>query len=663
MSQPFVVSYKITGDGRSGVQAARDVRQEIEALQRSATQLATGRSAAGIDGMLGIGRDSRATAQAKADLDAYGAALDNLRAQFVPLFSLERQHQANLDAIAGAYKVGAISADEQAAAIARENAAHQRAIAALDGHTHAINANNAANGRAAAQRANLIFQLNDIFVSLASGMNPAMVAIQQGSQISTIYGPGEGGIGAAFRETGKLAATAVTKFWPLAVAAGAIAVAVGGMRHEIEETSGVAVSFGDTFTAVFQVLGGYLYDAFRPQILAVQEWFAWAWDRVVEGTKAAMNIMIGSVLAFVEQVRLVHDAIPLLFQIAGEAAANAFIASIEWLVQKSLEGIDGLIAGVNDFINMFGGDKLRELLGWSNVVPQLTDPNKPFTLGVKFDIEETQAELAAVGERYSQAIAEIAQTDFIGQFFGDVQQQAIANYNDRLEDTEKKAKQAAIGVNDLKEAAKAFEQEVSFYRDTFSGFFEDMRKGLMDGKSFWEALGNAGANALDRIAQRAMNMAADGLFDMIFGALIGGLTGSAPGFSYGAGVMSDPWAGLRLNAKGGVYPHPALSAFSNTIVNQPTLFAFAKGAGLMGEAGAEAIMPLTRTSSGDLGVRMVGNAGWSIHFNPVTHLTIGANAGVNQGDIEALLDERDRALMEQFNTKVMDVLDNPRRAA
>jgi hypothetical protein len=662
MSQPFVVSYKITGTDAGGSQAARQVRQEVEALQRAAAGIATGRGAGNIDAMLGIG-SGRGTAQARADVEAYGNALDELRANFVPLFSLERQHEANLSAIAGAYKVGAISADEQTAAIARENAAHQRAIAALDGHTHAININAAANGRAMAQRANLIFQLNDIFVSLASGMNPAMVAIQQGSQIATIYGPGEGGIGAAFRETGNMAAGAATKFWPIAIAAAAIGVGVAGMRHEIEETSGVAVSFGDTFMAVFQVLGSYLYDAFRPQIEAIQSWWAWVWEGVVAATKFAVNIMIQAVLVFVEQVRVVHDTIPLLFQIAGEAAANGFIASIEWLVQKTLEGIDTLIMGVNDFINMFGGDQLRQLLGWENIVPRITDPDKPFTLGVKFDLEATQAELAGVGERYAEAVSAILDTDYAGNFFTDVQQQAIANYNAGLDDTAKKAKQAALNVNDLKDAAKAFEEEVAFYRGTFSGFFEDMRKGLMDGKSFWEALGNAGANALDRIAQRALGMAADGIFDMIFGAIMGGITGSAPGFSYGPGVMGDPWAGLTLNAQGNVYPHPALASFSNTIVDKPTLFAFAKGAGVMGEAGAEAIMPLARTGSGDLGVRMVGGAGWSINFNPITHLTIGANSNVSRGDIEHLLDERDRALMEQFNGKVMEVMDNPRRAA
>ncbi|MDZ8348127.1 hypothetical protein SNB20_02610, partial [Escherichia coli] len=39
-----------------------------------------------------------------------------------------------------------------------------------------------------------------------------------------------------------------------------------------------------------------------------------------------------------------------------------------------------------------------------------------------------------------------------------------------------------------------------------------------------------------------------------------------------------------------------------TVVNRPTFFAFAKGAGVMGEAGPEAILPLRRGADGKLGV-------------------------------------------------------------
>ncbi len=68
-----------------------------------------------------------------------------------------------------------------------------------------------------------------------------------------------------------------------------------------------------------------------------------------------------------------------------------------------------------------------------------------------------------------------------------------------------------------------------------------------------------------------------------------------------------------LMAKGGAFDYAMPvnkfaqgGTFTNSIVSSPTLFKFAQGTGLMGEAGPEAIMPLTRDSSGTLGVRAQG---------------------------------------------------------
>jgi phage-related minor tail protein len=62
--------------------------------------------------------------------------------------------------------------------------------------------------------------------------------------------------------------------------------------------------------------------------------------------------------------------------------------------------------------------------------------------------------------------------------------------------------------------------------------------------------------------------------------------------------------GVQAFAKGG--------AFTNQIVDSPTLFKFAKGTGMMGEAGPEAIMPLTRDGQGNLGVRSNGQSGGNV---------------------------------------------------
>lgn len=89
------------------------------------------------------------------------------------------------------------------------------------------------------------------------------------------------------------------------------------------------------------------------------------------------------------------------------------------------------------------------------------------------------------------------------------------------------------------------------------------------------------------------------------GAASSNLGASAGGYSgsYFPQAMGGAWSGgVQMFADGG--------AFTNSIVSKPTSFGMANGnMGIAGEAGPEAIMPLTRTSSGKLGVMAMGGGG------------------------------------------------------
>ena len=61
-------------------------------------------------------------------------------------------------------------------------------------------------------------------------------------------------------------------------------------------------------------------------------------------------------------------------------------------------------------------------------------------------------------------------------------------------------------------------------------------------------------------------------------------------------------------AKGDVFNSPSLSQYSGGVYDSPKLFKFASG-GVFGEAGPEAIMPLSRGSDGKLGVKATGGGG------------------------------------------------------
>lgn len=89
-------------------------------------------------------------------------------------------------------------------------------------------------------------------------------------------------------------------------------------------------------------------------------------------------------------------------------------------------------------------------------------------------------------------------------------------------------------------------------------------------------------------------------------------------------------AGATPSAHGNILSGAGISSYSNSIVSEPTLFGFdrltpfARG-GIMGEAGPEAVMPLVRTSGGNLGVRAEG-VGTSPQINIQVINQTGTNA-------------------------------------
>jgi len=70
---------------------------------------------------------------------------------------------------------------------------------------------------------------------------------------------------------------------------------------------------------------------------------------------------------------------------------------------------------------------------------------------------------------------------------------------------------------------------------------------------------------------------------------------------------SSFFSGFAASAKGNVFGRNGIQKFARGgIVGGPTIFPFANGIGLMGEAGPEAIMPLRRGRDGRLGVESAG---------------------------------------------------------
>ncbi|MDX7992966.1 phage tail tape measure protein [Xenorhabdus littoralis] len=180
----------------------------------------------------------------------------------------------------------------------------------------------------------------------------------------------------------------------------------------------------------------------------------------------------------------------------------------------------------------------------------------------------------------------------------------------------------------------------------------NMLTGMLTGtQTFKEGMVSLFSSLTQSIIQNMMDMAAQAILTStalkaIMG-VAGGFAGGAAGVgstaagaaaNTGAMGMSTGWQGYVANAKGGVYTSANLSQYSGQVVSNPTLFAFAKGAGLMGEAGPEAIMPLTRGADGSLGVRAITPKGLGDkgNTNINVYITDGqTESSSSKGDNEA----------------------------
>lgn len=118
-------------------------------------------------------------------------------------------------------------------------------------------------------------------------------------------------------------------------------------------------------------------------------------------------------------------------------------------------------------------------------------------------------------------------------------------------------------------------------------------------------------------------------------------------FAGGSGMFANGGAfdnGLQFFASGGV--------FTNQVVSRPTMFAHGGGFGVMGEAGPEAIMPLTRAPNGKLGVAAQGGSGVQNNVNISVSISQTGNA---ESDSKAD-SEQGRRIARMLDSKIIEVL-------
>jgi hypothetical protein len=181
--------------------------------------------------------------------------------------------------------------------------------------------------------------------------------------------------------------------------------------------------------------------------------------------------------------------------------------------------------------------------------------------------------------------------------------------------------------------AAAFGAELARVRGGFAGAGQDVQslerglsRGLRGAIRGAVVDGDGLSDSLRRLAtimvNTAFNDAARPVTDQIGGLISQGI-GSLVG-------------GLFPFAKGASFSQGRVQPFANGgVVNGPVMFPMRGGTGLMGEAGPEAIMPLSRGPDGRLGVRAQGGGAVSVVMNIQTPDAEGFRR--SQGQIAAQL--------------------------
>lgn len=296
-------------------------------------------------------------------------------------------------------KMAAASAQAEAAATRLGSAAHAEAAgtsaatAAARLHTVALQGEAAAARMVANDTRMLGFQINDIVVSLASGMNPAMVALQQGSQISQI----------GLRGLANVLAPMAPVLLAVAGAAAVVGVNLAAVTTEINRNQKVQVGWFDVLKAGFEVLG----DSVREKTKPAFDWLGSVWDDIAPKFASNIEAIIKSFDLAFRNIKTEWHLLPAALGEAAIGAAQSVINAVIWMGRETIANLNGIIAHANGLLRSLNLPTMNSLGNPNKLLPDVKLDN-PFA-GSGADLQKQLAQnyldvsktdpLGAIGDR------------------------------------------------------------------------------------------------------------------------------------------------------------------------------------------------------------------------------------------------------------------------
>lgn len=224
---------------------------------------------------------------------------------------------------------------------------------------------------------NLGFQLQDIFVSLASGQKPLTVAIQQGSQIGGIASQAGVGLGTMAAAAAKMVARFIPLVAVLGGVVGVFATLKAGMSTGEKQFEGYAKGLGATskeikklgdLTVTYTDMAKGLYQTIKDSAPsnAVTSWFAdlperagKAWTAMLKDALTFSVNLYGVIVGSKNTILAAWDNFPALFKAIIIGAYNDTGEALVQFINNTIKEINGLINALNSVKGYIPG--LKEL--------------------------------------------------------------------------------------------------------------------------------------------------------------------------------------------------------------------------------------------------------------------------------------------------------------
>jgi phage-related minor tail protein len=234
-------------------------------------------------------------------------------------------------------------------------------------------------------------------------------------------------------------------------------------------------------------------------------------------------------------------------------------------------------------------------------------------------IEAKKAEADAADEADKQRIASMEQLMGRMQEYYEEHDSAVANFNDdyrqaimttqeyELAKLQERYDAYAEHIEDKAALDRWYEEEKKKIADSGEKTASDMTEFQIQAyRSMQSAMSEFLFDPFEDGLDGMLRSFTDMIRKMIAEALAAKILKSLLGEDFGSGgALGGLLGGLFGSAKGNAFSGGRLIPFAHGgIVDRPTVFPMAQGAGLMGEAGPEAVLPLARTAGGDLGVNV-----------------------------------------------------------